>query len=262
MEFAVKTTQLAKVFSGREVLRDCGLAVERGTVYGLLGRNGAGKTTLFKLLLGYLKPAMGKAEVLGMDSVRDNREILRRTGSLIEAPVFYEHLSAEENLRIHLAYMEMPGKTICGQEQENSRRQKIREQNIQQRIEEVLDLSGLPCTGEQPVGTFSLGMRQRLAIARAVVHRPELLILDEPMNGSGPGGNPGDAGAFERADAETEDDDSALQSYASGAGTDGRLDRNPGRRKNRGRGNSPGTCGQMPGRAGRIFHQNHKGGAS
>ena len=115
MEFAVKTTQLAKVFSGREVLRDCSLAVERGTVYDLLGRNGAGKTTLFKLLLGYLKPAMGKAEVLGMDSVRDNREILRRTGSLIEAPVFYEHLSAEENLRIHLAYMEMSGKTICGQ---------------------------------------------------------------------------------------------------------------------------------------------------
>ena len=113
MEFAVKTTQLAKVFSGREVLRDCSLAVERGTVYGLLGHNGAGKTTLFKLLLGYLKPAMGKAEVLGMDSVKDNREILRRTGSLIEAPVFYEHLSAEENLRIHLAYMEMPGKTIC-----------------------------------------------------------------------------------------------------------------------------------------------------
>lgn len=188
MEFAVKTTQLAKVFSGREVLRDCSLAVERGTIYGLLGRNGAGKTTLFKLLLGYLKPAMGKAEVLGMDSVRDNREILRRTGSLIEAPVFYEHLSAEENLRIHLAYMEMPGKTICGQEQENSRRQKIREQNIQQRIEEVLDLSGLPCTGEQPVGTFSLGMRQRLAIARAVVHRPELLILDEPMNGLDPAG--------------------------------------------------------------------------
>ena len=188
MEFAVKTTQLAKAFSGREVLRDCSLAVERGTVYGLLGRNGAGKTTLFKLLLGYLKPAMGKAEVLGMDSVRDNREILRRTGSLIEAPVFYEHLSAEENLRIHLAYMEMPGKTICSQEQENSRRQKIREQNIQQRIEEVLDLSGLPCTGEQPVGTFSLGMRQRLAIARAVVHRPELLILDEPMNGLDPAG--------------------------------------------------------------------------
>ena len=183
MEFAVKTTQLAKAFSGREVLRDCSLAVERGTVYGLLGRNGAGKTTLFKLLLGYLKPAMGKAEVLGMDSVRDNREILRRTGSLIEAPVFYEHLSAEENLRIHLAYMEMPGKTICGQEQENSRRQKIREQNIQQRIEEVLDLSGLPCTGEQPVGTFSLGMRQRLGIAQAIMENPHILILDEPMNG-------------------------------------------------------------------------------
>ena len=193
MELAVKTVQLAKTFSGKEVLRGCSLAVERGTIYGLLGRNGAGKTTLFKLLLGYLKPAMGQAEILGMDSVKDNRKILRRTGSLIETPVFYEHLSAAENLRIHLAYMEISEKEDRNKRREASREQKIRkqknqEQGVQQQIEEALSMSGLPGTGEQPVSTFSLGMRQRLAIARAVVHRPELLILDEPMNGLDPAG--------------------------------------------------------------------------
>ena len=188
MSDTVITRQLTRAFDGREVVKDVNLRVEQGIIYGLVGRNGAGKTTLFKLLLGMLRPSAGRAQVLGFDSAKEKEEILRRTGSLIETPVFYEHLSAEENLRIHLAYMEMPGKTIYGQEQENSRRHKIREQNIQQRIEEVLDLSGLPCTGEQPVGTFSLGMRQRLAIARAVVHRPELLILDEPMNGLDPAG--------------------------------------------------------------------------
>lgn len=166
MEPIVKTKQLTKVFSGREVVRGLDLCVEQGTIYGLLGRNGAGKTTVFKLLLGLLTPTRGEARLFGMDSVSQNREILRRTGSLIETPIFYEHLSATENLALHLAYMGLK----------------------EQGMEEALKRVGLSGTGSQAVSTFSLGMRQRLAIARALIHRPKLLILDEPANGLDPVG--------------------------------------------------------------------------
>lgn len=163
-EFAVTTKQLTKTFDKKEVIHDCTMSVKRGTIYGFLGKNGAGKTTVFKILLGLLKPTMGEATILGMDSVKDNLDILKRTGSLIETPIFYEHLSAAENLKIHLAYMEIEKADI----------------------EKTLKLVGLPNTGTQPVSTFSLGMRQRLAIARALIHKPELLILDEPVNGLDP----------------------------------------------------------------------------
>ncbi len=101
-----------------------------------------------------------------MDSVKDNAKILRHTGSLIETPVFYEHLSAADNLLLHLAYMGIENR----------------------KVESVLERVGLPGTGTQPVREFSLGMRQRLAIARAIIHRPEVLILDEPVNGLDPAG--------------------------------------------------------------------------
>lgn len=166
MNLAVTTHHLTKTFSGKEVIQDCQISVERGTIYGFLGRNGAGKTTVFKLLLGLLKPSAGTATVMGMDSVKQNADILKCTGNLIETPIFYEHLSATDNLRQHLAYMGI----------ENAD------------IEKTLERVGLPGTGTQPVSTFSLGMRQRLAIARAIIHNPELLILDEPINGLDPAG--------------------------------------------------------------------------
>lgn len=109
MSDTVITRQLTRAFEGREVVKDVNLRVEQGIIYGLVGRNGAGKTTLFKLLLGMLRPSAGRAQVLGFDSVKEKEEILRRTGSLIETPVFYEHLSAVDNLRLHLAYMGFPG---------------------------------------------------------------------------------------------------------------------------------------------------------
>ncbi len=165
-DIAVFTTKLTKSFSGKEVIKGCQISVEQGTIYGFLGKNGAGKTTMFKLLLGLQKPSSGTASILGMDITKDTEKILRRTGSLIETPVFYDHLSATENLQIHLDYMGV--------------------ENAQ--AESVLECVGLPGTGTQPVSEFSLGMRQRLAIARAIIHKPEVLILDEPVNGLDPVG--------------------------------------------------------------------------
>lgn len=166
MQYAITTHQLEKSFNGKEVIHESNMSVEYGTIYGLLGRNGAGKTTIFKILLGLLKPTYGKATVLGLDSVKENSVILRKTGSLIDVPVFYEHLSAIENLQLHLDYMGVESGDI----------------------DETLHMVGLSNAGNETVSNFSMGMRQRLAIARAIVHKPELLILDEPVNGLDPVG--------------------------------------------------------------------------
>lgn len=163
---AVQTKKLTKVFPGNEAVKNCNMNVERGTIYGLLGPNGAGKTTLFKIISGLLTPTMGNAQVLGKDIVSERDIIISKIGTIIETPIFYEHLSAAGNLGIHLAYMKKkPGD-----------------------IDAVLSKVGLSNTGVQPVSKFSLGMRQRLAIARAIIHKPELLILDEPINGLDPMG--------------------------------------------------------------------------
>ena len=163
---AVQTKKLTKVFPGNEAVKNCNMNVERGTIYGLLGPNGAGKTTLFKIISGLLTPTKGNAQVLGKDIVSERDIILSKIGTIIETPIFYEHLSAAGNLGIHLAYMKKkPGD-----------------------IDAVLSKVGLSNTGVQPVSKFSLGMRQRLAIARAIIHKPELLILDEPINGLDPMG--------------------------------------------------------------------------
>ncbi|AZV42928.1 ABC transporter ATP-binding protein [Peribacillus asahii] len=161
---AVKVENLTKTFDGNEVIKNCNMNVQKGTIYGFLGANGAGKTTVFKMLSGLLTPTMGNAQVLEMDVRSQRSEILRNIGTIIETPVFYEHLSATENLEIHLAYMEDNDTDIAS----------------------VLTKVGLNDTGKQPVSKFSLGMRQRLAIARAIIHKPKLLILDEPINGLDP----------------------------------------------------------------------------
>ena len=162
---AIAIHGLSKVFNGNEVIQNCNMTIEKGTIYGFLGANGAGKTTVFKMLTGLLSPTTGNMTVLGLDAKTQNTALLSRIGSLIETPIFYDHLSATENLQIHLAYMGKDG-------------------DIRAALKDV----GLPDLGEQPVSTFSLGMRQRLAIARAMVHKPELLILDEPVNGLDPMG--------------------------------------------------------------------------
>ena len=163
---AVQTKKLTKDFPGNEAVKNCSINVERGTIYGLLGPNGAGKTTLFKIISGLLTPTMGNAQVLGKDIVSERDIILSEIGTIIETPIFYEHLSAAKNLGIHLAYMKKKPEDI----------------------DTVLSKVGLSNTGVQPVSKFSLGMRQRLAIARAIIHKPQLLILDEPINGLDPMG--------------------------------------------------------------------------
>ena len=102
-EQAIHTKGLCKSFGKNEVLRKCSLTVEKGTIYGFLGINGAGKTTMFKILTGLLTPTLGEVQVLGKDVTVQKADILRHIGSMIDVPVFYEHLSAKENLNIHLA---------------------------------------------------------------------------------------------------------------------------------------------------------------
>lgn len=162
----IQVNNLTKCFGEKEVLRDCSMTLSRGTIYGLLGMNGAGKTTLFKLLTGLLCPDYGSIEILGSDMLKERDKMLARIGSLIEAPVFYEHLSARKNLELHLSYMDTAGMGA----------------------EKALQMVGLTGIGKKAVSAFSLGMRQRLGIARAIVHEPELLVLDEPINGLDPVG--------------------------------------------------------------------------
>ena len=162
----IQVNNLTKCFGEKEVLRDCSMTLSRGTIYGLLGMNGAGKTTLFKLLTGLLCPDYGSIEILGSDMLKERDKMLARIGSLIEAPVFYEHLSAHKNLELHLSYMGTAGMGA----------------------EKALQMGGLTGIGKKAVSAFSLGMRQRLGIARAIVHEPELLVLDEPINGLDPMG--------------------------------------------------------------------------
>lgn len=165
-EKILKVRNVAKAFDGREMIHGMNLSVERGMIYGLLGVNGAGKTTTFKMITGLLRPDSGEIIFSGTSVSGQDKEFLREMGILIETPVFYEHLSARENLELHLQYMG------CGVD----------------KVEEALNRAGLQNTGRQPVSKFSLGMRQRLAIARAISHGPKLLVLDEPVNGLDPVG--------------------------------------------------------------------------
>lgn len=165
-DMSIKIQKLTKSFGNTLVINGSNMNVPKGCIYGFLGANGSGKTTIFKIIVGLLFPTDGIVEVLGMDVKKDRARILQEIGSLIEAPTFYEHLTASENLEIHLAYMNTKGFGVSA----------------------VLDMVGLSDTGVKPVGKFSLGMRQRLGIARAIIHKPKILILDEPINGLDPMG--------------------------------------------------------------------------
>lgn len=164
---AVKTTGLTKEFGTRKALDGVDLEVPCGVAFGFLGPNGAGKTTIIRLLLGLATPTAGSMSVLGRSVPPDRRAALARVGAIIEEPRFYPFLTARENLEVNAA---------------------ARGGAAASRIANALERVGLAARAEDRVSTFSLGMRQRLGIARCLLPDPELLFLDEPMNGLDPAG--------------------------------------------------------------------------
>lgn len=165
MSVIIKTTNLTKRYGKQAAVDHVNMTVKQGEIYGFLGRNGAGKTTTIRMLVGLIKPSHGQIEIFGENLATHQKEILRRIGSIVEVPGFYENLTARENLLINAK--------IMGIHKKNS-------------IDETLEIVGLQDETRKLVGKYSLGMKQRLGIARALLHYPELLILDEPTNGLDP----------------------------------------------------------------------------
>lgn len=162
----LETEGLSHRFGGVDVLRDVNLAVPAGAIHGFLGPNGAGKTTTLRLVLGLLRRQEGSIRLWGRPLEAHRLEVLRRIGAMIESPSIYGHLTAEENLRV---LQRIHGCRAA-------------------RIGEVLRVVGLAGTGAKKAARFSLGMKQRLGIAMALLHEPDFLILDEPTNGLDPNG--------------------------------------------------------------------------
>ncbi|MGL6201927.1 MAG: ABC transporter ATP-binding protein [Lachnospiraceae bacterium] len=165
---AIEIRNLTKSFEGQVVLSNVNMTVKQGEIYAFLGANGAGKSTLMKLLFDILKPDEGSISLFGQLVVKKGtNKIFSQIGSIIETPVHYKHLTAIENLQIHCDYVGV---------------------HLRQEIPYVLELVGLHDAKDKRVGEFSLGMKQRLALARAFIAKPKLLVLDEPINGLDPMG--------------------------------------------------------------------------
>ncbi|HRG14776.1 MAG TPA: ABC transporter ATP-binding protein [Pseudomonadota bacterium] len=166
MTALIETFALSKRFPSHVAVDAIDLRVERGAIYGFLGPNGAGKTTTLRMLLGLTRPNGGRIDVFGHDLATHRAAILRRIGSLIEMPSLYPHLSGRDNLRATQILLDLP----------------------RARIDAVLDIVGLRNDAGRATREYSLGMKQRLGLAHALLAEPELLILDEPTNGLDPAG--------------------------------------------------------------------------
>lgn len=161
MEYIIQTKKLNKTYKTQEVNKEISLLVPKNSIYGLLGPNGAGKSTLLKMLTGMINPTSG--EIIYNEKPWSRNDLLE-IGALIEQPPIYENLSARENLKVRTLLYNLP----------------------ESRIEEVLKIVQLTDTGNKKAGKFSIGMKQRLGIAIALLNNPKLLILDEPTNGLDP----------------------------------------------------------------------------
>ncbi len=167
MSYILQTNHLTKRIDGKELVKDVNIHVKKGEIYGFLGPNGAGKTTVMKMITNLWKPTEGTVELFGEVLQNTSYDVFRRMGSIIEFPTFYEHMSGRDNLQLHCEYMGYYSKDS---------------------LVEALDMLGLSESADQPVKKYSLGMKQRLGIARAILCRPELVLLDEPTNGLDPAG--------------------------------------------------------------------------
>lgn len=167
MPYILQTNHLTKTIGGKELINNVNLHVKKGEIYGFLGPNGAGKTTIMKMITNLWKPTNGSVELFGETLTPQSYEALKRIGSIIEFPIFYDHMTGYENLKLHCEYM---GYYAHGS------------------IESALDMLDLADAASKSVKNYSLGMKERLGIARAVLCKPEFLILDEPTNGLDPSG--------------------------------------------------------------------------
>ncbi|HEX7064369.1 MAG TPA: ABC transporter ATP-binding protein [Bacillales bacterium] len=167
MAYILTTKELTKAFKGHLAVDHINLHVKQGDIYGFLGKNGAGKTTTIRMLMGLIKPTAGNIEMFGEKLSRNDKRHFERIGAMIETPGFYPNLSAYENLELHRRLMGMSDRKVT---------------------DESLEIVGLMDVKERKFGKLSLGMKQRLGIARALLHHPEILILDEPTNGLDPTG--------------------------------------------------------------------------
>lgn len=167
MPFILQTNRLSKKIGSKMLVTDVDIHIRKGEIYGFLGPNGAGKTTVMKMITNLWKPASGTIELFGERLTPKSYDVLKRMGSIIEFPVFYDHMTGRENLQLHCEYM---GYYNTGS------------------VENAMQMLNLTDVADQPVRNYSLGMKERLGIARAVMCKPELLILDEPTNGLDPAG--------------------------------------------------------------------------
>ena len=162
----LKTEKLTKEYKGRKVVDDLNITVHQGDIYGFLGPNGAGKSTTIKSMLGLIKPTRGRVVINGYEISKEREKALEKIGAMVEAPSFYTGMSGYKNLCLYANLYGLPKK----------------------RVDEVLQMVGMIDAKNKTVSKYSLGMKQRLGIARAFINNPSIVILDEPTNGLDPQG--------------------------------------------------------------------------
>ena len=163
----LETEAITKSYKKKKVVNNVNLHVKQGEIYGFVGPNGAGKSTILKMLLNLVSPDSGSVKIFGKEVNNHTYKLLCDVGSIIEYPYFYTKLTGRENLELHCRYLKIP---------------------IRNQVNDMLDLLSLSEAADRIVDTYSVGMKQRLAIARAIISKPRLLILDEPLNGLDPEG--------------------------------------------------------------------------
>lgn len=169
METVLQVSHLSKKIRRQEIIKDVNFTVNKGDICGFIGPNGAGKTTIIRMLTSLVKPTSGSIRLNGYDVIENRKEALQHLGAIVESPIFFSHMSGQEIL-MNLALL-IPNQSKLER---------------QQKVEEVLEIVGLSDRKKDKISTYSLGMKQRLGIAQALLNDPTIIILDEPANGLDP----------------------------------------------------------------------------